>query len=234
MIMLITRSEEERAGMQEEMRNEMELEQGQLQNMREAGLGEAELKRDAFIQEKHVLEERLLQMQKKNEEHMKMMKSLSEMIAKHQREKTELRERMKERPQGEIEESLKELRRRQSEEENELLKKMDSLQHDNLLRGKENFCAETKDDECAKKLEEVPQMMASRAQMVGDLRKRMEENEEEQESIVKMVLRGIANVSPAVGKLMALYPPTHPYAETVANGIADFANALSKVDCVIM
>ena len=70
--------------------------------------------------------------------------------------------------------------------------------------------------------------------MVGDLRKRMEENEEEQESIVKMVLRGIANVSPAVGKLMALYPPTHAYAETVANGIDDFANALSKVDCVIM
>ena len=129
---------------------------------------------------------------------------LSEMIAKHQREKIELRERIKERPQGEIEESLKELRRRQSEEENELLKKMDSLQHDNLLRGKENFCAETKDDECAKKLEEVPQMMASRAQMVGDLRKRMEENEEEQESIVKMVLRGIANVSPAAGKLVAL------------------------------
>ena len=129
---------------------------------------------------------------------------LSEMIAKDQREKIELRERIKERPQGEIEESLKELRRRQSEEENELLKKMDSLQHDNLLREKENFCAETKNDECAKKLEEVPQMMASRAQMVGDLRKRTEENEEEQESIMKMVLRGIANVSPAAGKLVAL------------------------------
>ena len=81
---------------------------------------------------------------------------------------------------------------------------MDSLQHDNLLREKENFCAETKNDECAKKLEEVPQMMASRAQMVGDLRKRTEENEEEQESIMKMVLRGIANVSPAAGKLVAL------------------------------
>ena len=129
---------------------------------------------------------------------------------------------------------MKELRRRQSEEENELLKKIDSLQHDNLLREKENFCAETKNDECAKKLEEVPQMMASRAQMVGDLRKRMEENEEEQESLVKMVLRGIANVSPAVGKLMALYPPAQPYAEAVANGIADFADALSKVDCLIM
>ena len=129
---------------------------------------------------------------------------LSEMIAKDQREKIELRERIKERPQGEIEESLKELRRRQSEEENELLKKMDSLQHDSLLREKENFCAETKNDEYAKKLEEVPQMMASVAQMVGDLRKRTEENEEEQESIMKMVLRGIANVSPAAGKLVAL------------------------------
>ena len=129
---------------------------------------------------------------------------LSEMIAKDQREKIELRERIKERPQGEIEESLKELRRRQSEEENELLKKMDSLQHDSLLREKENFCAETKNDECAKKLEEVPQMMALVAQMVGDLRKRTEENQEEQESIMKMVLRGIANVSPAAGKLVAL------------------------------
>ena len=234
MIMLITRSEEERAGMQEEMRNEMELEQGQLQNMREAGLGETELKRDAFIQEKHVLEERLLEMQKKNEEHMKMMKRLSEMIAKHQREKIELRERMKERPQGEIEESLEELRRRQSEEENELLKKMDILQHDNLLRKKEDFCTETKDDECAKKLEEFPQMMASRAQMVGDLRKRMEKNEEEGESFVKMVLRGVATVGPAVGKLIALYPPAWPYAEPVANGIAGFADALLKVDCLIM
>ena len=99
---------------------------------------------------------------------------------------------------------MKELRRRHLEKENELLKKMDILQHDNLLSEKENFCAETKNDECAKKLEEVPQMMASRAQMVGELRKRMEENEEEQESIVKMVLRGIAKVSPAAGKLVAL------------------------------
>ena len=66
MIMLITRSEEERAGILERMRNEMELEQGQLQNMREAGLGEAELKRDAFIQERHVPEGRLLEMQNKN------------------------------------------------------------------------------------------------------------------------------------------------------------------------
>ena len=38
-----------------------------------------------------------------------MVKRLSEMIAKHQMEKIELHERLKERPQGEIEESLKEL-----------------------------------------------------------------------------------------------------------------------------
>ena len=232
--MLITRSEEERAGMYERMRNEMELEHEQLQNMREAGLGEAELKRNAFIQGKHVLEEQLLEMQQKNEGHMKMMKMLLEMIAKHQREKMELRERMKERSQREIEESLKELRRRQSEEENELLKKMDIFQYDNLSRGKEDFCAEAKDDEFAKKREAVPQMMASRAQMVGDLSKRMENNEEEQESIVKMVLCGIANVSPAAGKLIALYPPARPDAEAVASGISGFADALSKVDCLIM
>ena len=111
---------------------------------------------------------------------------------------------------------------------------MDILQHDNLLREKENFCAETKNDECAKKLEEVPQMMASRAQMVGDLRKRMEENEEEQESIVKMVLRGIANVSPAAWEISSPYSPGEPYAEAVADGITGFADALSKVDCLIM
>lgn len=214
MKMLITRLEEERAGMLEKMGNEMEQEKEQLQNMREAGLGEAKLKREAFIEENHALEERLLEMQEKNEEHMKMMKRLSEMIAKHQREKIELREQLKELPQEEIEESLKELRRKQSEEENELLKKMD-------------ICADNNQGE-------VPQMMASRAQMVADIKKRMEENEEEQESLVRIVLRGIAKVGPTAGKLIALYPPAAPYAEKVADGIAGVAGALSEVDCVIM
>ncbi|XP_022804560.1 guanylate-binding protein 6-like [Stylophora pistillata] len=214
MKMLITRLEEERAGMLEKMGNEMEQEKEQLQNMREAGLGEAKLKREAFIEENHALEERLLEMQEKNEEHMKMMKRLSEMIAKHQREKIELREQLKELPQEEIEESLKELIRKQSEEENELLKKMDICADDN--QG------------------EVPQMMASRAQMVADIKKRMEENEEEQESLVRIVLRGIAKVGPTAGKLIALYPPAAPYAEKVADGIAGVAGALSEVECVIM
>ena len=77
-------------------------------------------------------------------------------------------------------------------------------------------------------------MMASRAQMVGDLRKRMEENEEEQESIVKMVLCGMVNVQSCGWEISSPYSPGEPYAEAVADGITGFADALSKVDCLIM
>ncbi|XP_022777648.1 guanylate-binding protein 2-like [Stylophora pistillata] len=209
MKMLITRIEEERVGMLEKMKNEMEQEKEQLQNMREAGLREAKLKREAFIEEKHALEERLLKMREKDEEHMKMIKRFSEMITNHQRERIERREQLKELPQEDIEESLNELRRKQSEEENELLKKMDICADDN--QG------------------DVPQMMALRA-----LKIRMEENEEEQESLVRTVLGGIAKVSRPAGKLIALYPPAAPYAENVADGIAGVAEALLEADCVVM
>ena len=49
-----------------------------------------------------------------------------------------------------------------------------------------------------------------------------------------MVLCGMVNVRPAAGKLIALYPPARPDAEAVANGISGFADAFSKVDCLIM
>ena len=49
-----------------------------------------------------------------------------------------------------------------------------------------------------------------------------------------MVLCGMVNVRPAAGKLIALYPPARPDAEAVANGITGFADALLKVDCLIM
>ena len=34
--------------------------------------------------------------------------------------------------------------------------------------------------------------------------------------------------------LEELYPPSRPYAETVGNGIAGFADAFIEVDCLIM
>ncbi|XP_022804569.1 cingulin-like protein 1 [Stylophora pistillata] len=228
MVMLITRLGEERAGMLEKMSNEIKLEKEQLQTMGDAGLADAKLKRKAFIEANRALEVRLLQIQKKNEEHMKMMQRFSEMIAKHQREKRELRttEQLKELPQEEVEESLKELRRRQSEEKNELLRKMDICLDLNISRLKPSYSIETKYNGCDKKLEEVPQMMTSRTQMVNDLRTRIEENEKEQESLVRMVLRG---TGPA-----ALYPPSSPYAGEVVDSIAVFAEASSNIDCVVM
>ena len=239
MVMLIARSEKERAVMQEQMRSEMEVEREQLQNMGAAGLKQAQREREDFIQENHALEERLLKMKKQNEENMKMIKSMSEMIAKHEREKLQLRAQMTELPQEEAEESLRELNNRHSEEVNTFLEKMDFHLDYIKSSGKEALYSTEKGGESAKKLEELPQMMTSRAQMVGDLQQRMAENEREQESVekgetLKKALQFIAQVAPLVGKVAALYTPAAPYAEPVSSAVAGVAQSLSACDCSIM
>ena len=209
MVMLIARSEKERAGMQEQMRSDMEVEREQLQNMRAAGLKQAQREREAFIQENHALEERLLKMQKEDEENMKMIKSMSEMFAKHEREKLQLCTQMTELSQEEAEEALRELNNRHSEEVNKFLEKMDINLGGIKSSSEEALYSTEKGGEFAKKLEELPQIMTSREQMV-------------------------AQVAPLVGKVAALYTPAAPYAEPVSLAVTGVAQSLLACDCSIL
>jgi len=245
MEMLIARFEKERAGRREEMKIEKEMQEEQLKNIKAASMQQAEQEREAFIKEHHALEERFLELQKSNEENMKMIKNLSELIAKHEGEKMKLRTEMTARPKEEMEASLKEMTDRHSEEVRVLLEKMD-IQIDGIdkmkkLRADQEFCSSAEEKERAAKLEELPQLMNSRAQMVGGLQKKIEETEKEQQAVeqssyIKQGCKVVAKVAPMAGKAVAVcYPWSAPYAEPIAGIVRDAAEALSESDdCSIM
>lgn len=244
MEMLIARLEKERAGRREKMEIEMEVQREQLKNMAAAQMEQAKQERKAFIKENHALEERFLEMQKSNEENMKMIKDMSELIAKHEGEKMKLRTQMTAQPKEEMEASLKEMTDRHSEEVRVLLKKMD-IQIDGVDQVKKSsddqeFYSTAEDKERAAKLEELPQLMNSRAQMVGGLQQKIAETEKEQQAVekssyMKQGFKVLAKVAPVAGKAIAAYhPPSAPYAEPIASVVSAAAEALSECDCSIM
>ena len=234
MEMMIGRLEKERAGLREQMANELKVQQDQLQNMVTASMKQAEREREAFIKENRALAERLLEMQKSNEENMKMIKNMSELMAKHEEEKLELRSKMTALPKHDMESSLEKLNERHSEEETALLEKIKETGDDEAL-----YSAE-KEKERAANLEELPQLMTSRAQMVEGLQKRMSKTEKEREDVekpsyLKQGLKVVARVAPLAGKALSLVPsPAAPYAEPVAAVVGVTALALSECDCSIM
>ena len=244
MEMLIARLEKERAEVREKIKIEMEVQQEQLRNMEAAHMGQAEQEREAFIKENHALEERFLEMQKSNEENMKMIKNMSELIAKHEAEKMKLRTQMTVLPQEDMEASLKEMTDRHSEEVRVLLEKMD-IQLDGIDRTKKSsddqeFSSTAKEKERAVGLEQLPQLMNSRKEMVHGLQQRISETEKEQQAVekasyMKQGLKVLATVAPVAGKAMAVcYPPSAPYAEPIALFVSTTAVALSECDCSIM
>ena len=244
MEMLIARLEKERAELREKMKIEMEVQQEQLQNMEAASMGQAEQERQAFIKENHASEERFLEMQKSNEENMKMIKDMSELIVKHEAEKMKLRTQMKVLPKEEMEVSLKEMTDRHSEEVRELLGKMD-IQLDEIDRNKKStddleFFSTAKEKERAANLEELPQLMNSRKEMVGDLQQRITMTEKEQQAVekssyMKEGLKVVSKLAPVAGKaIAAYYPLAAPYAEPIASVVSTAAEALSECDCSIM
>ena len=243
MEMLIGRLEKERAGLREQMANELKVQQDQLQNMMAASMERAERERGAFIKENRALEERFLEMQKSNEENMKMIKNMSELMAKHEEEKLELRSKMTALPKDDMEASLEKMNERHTKEVTALLEKMD-IQIDGIKKIKESgddealYSAE-KEKEHAANLEELPQLMTSRAQMVGNLQQRMADTEKEREAVekpsyMKQGFKAIVQVAPVAGKALAQYPPAKPYAEPVAAVVGAVAEALSECDCSIM
>ena len=240
MEMLIGRSEKERTGLREQMAIERKVQQDQLKNMMAASMKQAEREREAFIKENRALAERLLAMQKSNEENMKMIKNMSELMAKHEEEKLEFRSKMTALPKDEMEASLGTINERHNKEVTALLEKMD-IQIDGIKKIKESgddealYSAE-KEKERATNLEELPQLMTSRAQMVGSLQQRMAKTEKEREAVekpsyMKQGLRVVARVAPLAGKAFSFYTP---YAEPLGAVVGDAAVALSECDCSIM
>lgn len=243
MEMLIGRLENERAGLRQQMSIDLQVQREQLQNMTAASMKQAEREREAFIKENHASEERFLEIQKSNEENMKITKSMTELIVRHEEEKVELRLKMGAMPKEEVEASLRKMNDRHTEEVTALLEKMD-IQLDGIKKIKESSDDEAlhsteKEKGRAGNPDELPQLMASRAQMVGNLQQRMAETEKEREAVekpgfMKEGFKVIAQVAPVAGKAVALYPPAKPYAEPVAAVVTVAALALSKCDCNIM
>lgn len=239
MLMLIARSENERAALLEQREETMKKEREQLQNMKQAGLIEAQQQRETFIKENQVLGERLLGVRNENEEQMKMIKSMSEMIAEHQREKMQLLKQMKTSTYEEVKDSMEELDRRQSEEVNALLMKVEARLADIKSVSREDLNATTKDDEYFEAVEDLPDMMTSRAQIARDLHQRLAENERDQRDlrageILKRVLKFIEDVAPQVGAAAALYPTFSSYAMPVATAVQTIARGLQSFDCSIL
>ena len=240
MLMLIARSENERAALLEQREETMKKEREQLQNMKQAGLIEAQQQRETFIKENQVLGERLLGVRNENEEQMKMIKSMSEMIAEHQREKMQLLKQMKTSAYEEVKDSMEELDRRQSEEVNALLMKVEARLADIKSVSREDLNATTKDDEYFEAAEDLPDMMTSRAQIARDLHQRLAENERDQRDltageILKRVLKFIEDVAPTVGAAAAVrHPACSLYAMPVATAVQTIARGLQSFDCSIM
>lgn len=240
MEILIARLEKERAELREKMKIEMEVQQEQLKNMEAAHMDQAEQEREAFIKENRALEERFLEMQKSNEENMEMIKNMSELIAKHEAEKMKLRTRMRVLPKEEMEASLKEMTERHSEEVRLLFEKMD-IQLDGIDSMKKSsdeqeFYSTAEEKERAANLEELPQLINSRKELVGGLQQRILETEKEQQAVekssyMKQGLKAVATMAPAVGKAVAVY---YPLAAPIASVVGTAAEALSECDCSIM
>ena len=244
MEILIARWEKERAGLLEKKEIEKEVQQEQLQNMAAAHMRQAEEEREAFIKENHALEQRIQEMQKSNEENMKMTKNLTDLISKHEEEKRKLRTQMTALPKEQMEVSLKEMTDRHSEEVRKLLEKM-NIQLDGIDSIKKSiddqeFSSTAEEKERAANLEELPQLMNSRKEIVHGLQQRIAETEKEQEAVekssyIKQGLKVVAQLAPVAGKAIAVcYPSSAPYAEPIAAVMGKTAEALSEFDCSIM
>ena len=222
--MLIARSEKEIAGLQVLKVEMMKKEREQLQNMKQVGLIEAQQQRETFIKENQAIDE----------EQKKMMKSILEMDAVNQRENQQLLQQMKKLSPEEFEESMKELVRGQSERVNALLTKMGGIKSS----GGEDFNATTKEDECAKKLDDLPDMMISRAQTTRDLLQRSTENKRHRNylgksTILKEVLQVIEHTAPFIGAAASLIPMFSPYAMAVAYAVQKIARGAQSLDCIM-
>ena len=222
--MLIARSEKEIAGLQVLKVEMMKKEREQLQNMKQVGLIEAQQQRETFIKENQAIDE----------EQKKMMKSILEMDAVNQRENQQLLQQMKKLSPEEFEESMKELVRGQSERVNALLTKMGGIKSS----GGEDFNATTKEDECAKKLDDLPDMMISRAQTTRDLLQRSTENKRHRNylgksTILKEVLQVIEHTAPSIGAAASLIPMFSPYAMAVAYAVQKIARGAQSLDCIM-
>ena len=224
MQMLIARSEKEIAGLQVLKEEMMKKEREQLQNMKQVGLIEAQQQRETFIKENQAIVE----------EQKKMMKSILEMDAVNQRENQQLLQQMNKLSPEEFEESMKELVRRQSERVNALLMKMGGIKSS----GGVDFNTKTKEDECAKKLDDFPDMMISRAQTTRDLLQRSTENNRDRNylgksTILKKVLQVIEHTAPIFGAAASLIPMFSPYAMPGAYAVQKIARAAQSLDCIM-
>ena len=222
---LISRLAEERSALRQQMQSDMDKQRIQMENMMAASMREAEKERKAFIRENKALEERFLAMKKSNEENMKKIQNMSELIAKQEKEKKELRENAKELPQEEFEGRLTEMSGKHDEEAKAFLGAaidMNEMKEPN-----------SKDEK------ELPQMINERRKRAAGLQKRIEDTHQEQAKVEKPSywkdgLKFVARAAPVVGKVVAaVQPQTAGYAVTVADAVAASANFLSQ-ECSIM
>ena len=229
--MLISRLAEERSALRQQMQSEMDKQRIQMENMMAASMREAEKERKAFIRENKALEERFLAMQKSNEENMRMIQNMSELIAKQEKEKKELRENAKELPQEEFEGRLTEMSGKHDEEARAFLGKADSQQA--AIDMNEMKEPNSQDEK------ELPQMINERTKRTAGLQQRIEDTHQEQAEVEKPSywrkgLKFVARVAPVFGQAAAAFGPQAAYLVPVAGAVGDAAEALLTDECSIM
>ena len=238
MEMLIAKLEEERAGLRQQIQSELEAQLVQMQNMMAANMSQAEQERQAFIRENQGLEERFLAMQKSNEDSLRVIKDMSELIAKHEREKKELRANVEKITRDEMEGLLEEMSNKHYEEVKALLEKADD-QLEGMKKIKVPSGDQEKEETCSKNLDELPQLINSRTEMVGNLQQKIADTQHEQEELekpssMKKGLKIFAKLAPMVGQVAAaVRPETAAFAVPVGSAVGAVAEELSN-ECSIM
>ena len=238
MEMLIARLAEERAGLRQQIQSELEAQRVQMQNMMAANMSQAEQEREAFIRENQGLEERFLAMQKSNEDNMRVIKDMSVLIAKHEREKKELRANVEKIPRDEMEGLLEEMSNKHSEEVKALLEKADD-QLEGMKKIKVPSGDEEKEETCSKNLDELPQLINSRTERVSNLQQKIADTQHEQEELekpssMKKGLKIFAKLAPLAGVAMAAFrPDTAAFAVPLATAAGTAADQLAE-ECSIM
>ena len=210
MEMLIARIEKERVQYQQYIYSELEAQRVQMQNMMAANMKQAEQERDAFIKDNQASEERFLEVQRSNEENMKLIRNMTHLITKQHKEKEVLRENAKELPKDRMEALLNEMSKRHANEVGALLKETEGQFED--IKLKQETSDEEDENTCHEKLDEVPDMIKLRSEIVGNLSKKItethqEQNKVEMSSIIKKGLKFIARTAVPIAALFAFVQP---------------------------
>ena len=230
MELMIKNLEEEKKRFSEQIEAERKAQQDQLNNMVAASVRQGQEERKAFIEQREALNARIKEMQQYNEENMKRIKQMSELVARQDKEKEELLQRIKDRDNEDKEALIKEVNDRHEREMKALRDEMNA-KLDEVLAS-------------APKLEKdklrMPGLISQRTKAAKDLHDKKEEThkarqEIEKPGVLKTILRFVSKVVPAAGLVAsAACPVAAPLVVPITALAGAAAGFVAENTCSIM